>query len=95
MLKLKDLLEKTTKLESLSKLPIIIGDEPFPEVVVAYVTLKKPTNYRLDHIRFAESLEKLVYELKYFYDMTDDDVLDSVVPVAGFTTTDLVEFLQG
>lgn len=81
-------------MELLSKLPIIVGDEPFPEVVVAYVTLKKPTNYRLDHIRVAENLEKLVYELKYFYDMTDEDVLDSVVPVAGFTTTDLVEFLE-
>jgi hypothetical protein len=94
MLKLKDLLEKAPQLASLSELPILVGDAPFPEVVVAYITLEKQTNYRMNHIRFTESLEELVSELKYFYDMSDEDVLNSVVPIAGFTTIDLVQFLE-
>ena len=94
MLKLKDLLEKAARLATLTELPILIGDEPFPEVVVAYIILEKPTNYRMNHIRFAENLEKLVSELRYFYDMSDEDVLNSIVPIAGFTTIDLVQFLE-
>ena len=94
MLKLKDLLENAARLVTLNELPILIGDEPFPEVVVAYITLEKPTNYRMNHIRVAENLGELVSELKYFYDMSDEDVLNSVVPIAGFTTIDLVQFLE-
>ena len=94
MLKLKDLLEKAVRLATLTELPILIGDEPFPEVVVAYITLEKPTNYRMNHIRVAENLEKLIYELKYFYDLSDEGILNSVVPIAGFTTIDLVQFLE-
>ena len=96
MLKLKDLLEKLSKFSTAEKeLPIILGEAPFPETVVAYIRLKKPTNYRVDHVRVAESLEKLIYELRYFYDLSDDDVLDAVIPIAGFTTIDLVQFLGG
>ena len=94
MLKLKDLLEKATSLPSLHQLPILVGDESFPEVVVACIILEKPTKYRIDHIRVSESLGKLVSDLKYFYDMSDDDIIKSVVPIAGFTTIDLVQFLE-
>ena len=96
MLNANNILEGLNKLNEnqKNKLPIIVGDSPKPDVVVAYVLVPKPSPYRDNHIRISEDLEALIMELRYAYDMTDDDMLNSVVTLAGFSVIDLAEYFS-
>lgn len=96
MLNAHNILEGLNKLNEnqKNKLLVIIGDSPKPEVVVAYVLVAKPSPYRDSHIRISEDLDALVSELRYAYDMTEDDILSSVVPLAGFSVIDLAEYFS-
>ncbi len=96
MLTANNILEGLNKLNEnqKNKLPVIIGDGPKPNVVVAYVLVAKPSPYRDSHIRISEDLDALVSELRYAYDMTEDDILNSVVPLAGFSVIDLAEYFS-
>ena len=96
MLKVNNILEGLNKLneDQKNKLPVIVGDRPKPNVVVAYILVAKPSPYRDNHIRIAEDLDELISELRYYYDMTEDDILNSVVPLAGFSVIDLAEYFS-
>lgn len=96
MLTVNNILEGLNKLNEnqKNKLPIIVGDSPKPNVVMAYILVAKPSPYRDSHIRISEDLDALVGELRYTYDMTEDDILNSVVPLAGFSVTDLAEYFS-
>lgn len=96
MLNANNILEGLNKLNEnqKNKLPIIVGDSPKPNVVVAYVLVAKPSPYRDNHIRISEDLDALISELRYAYDMTEDDILNSVIPLAGFSVIDLAEYFS-
>ena len=96
MLNANNILEGLNKLNESqkNKLPVIVGDSPKPNVVVAYVLVTKPSPYRDNHIRISEDLDALVSELRYDYDMTEDDILNSVIPLAGFSVIDLAEYFS-
>ena len=96
MLTANNILEGLNKLNEnqKNKLPVIIGDSPKSNVVVAYVLVTKPSPYRDSHIRISEDLDALVSELRYTYDMTENDILNSVMPLAGFSVIDLAEYFS-
>lgn len=96
MLNANNILEGLNKLNESqkNKLPVIVGDSPKPNVVVAYILVAKPSPYRDNHIRISEDLDALVSELRYDYDMTEDDILNSVIPLAGFSVIDLAEYFS-
>lgn len=75
--------------KSIASRQVLAGGSKQDTTVVALVIIEKATKFRETHIRIAEDLDTLMAELRYQYDFTDDDFINYVSPIAGFTTEDI------
>lgn len=73
---------------------VLVGDSKQDTAVIALVIIEKTTKFRETHIRIAEDLDRLIADIRYQYDFTDDDFIKYAIPIAGFTTEDICRKLN-
>lgn len=94
-MKLNDLRLGLEKLQGTKydNLEVIVETSPGTTPICALVVVDNPTKYRYTHIRFASDLASLVQDLLLNYPLSEEDLPHCVIPIAGFSTIDLVNLL--
>lgn len=92
-MQVKTLSQELSKLQDsvYGNLDVFIGDSVESEIVAAVVVIDDPNNYRYTHIRLAESLGQLIQDILNNYKITLDDLPQKVIPIVGFSKTDLIK----
>ena len=80
--------------KTIASAQVLVGDSKQDTTVVALVIIEKTTKFRETHIRIDEDLDRLIADIRYQYDFTDDDFIKYAIPIAGFTTEDICRKLN-
>ena len=73
---------------------VVSGGSINNSTVAGFILIDNPNNYKYSHIHLASSLAELIKICKIEYGMDDDTIIKNLIPICGFTTTDILEELE-